>query len=111
MYFAQLAADALDRPLDSHPLVRRFAIVGGLLRDSLHPGLVVAELVLQIFARLFQGALARDVGGAALVSLELGVELLNDHRRAPRRLFLRAEHVAVDVIADVEDARARNAEQ
>src|SRR5580704_7148426 len=81
-----------------------------LARELLEAALVVAEIVLRVLVGVLELLLAGEVVLARLVGHDLALELLDDHRRAPRALLLRAEDVAVDVVADVEDLVARDAE-
>ena len=73
--------------------------------------LVGAELVLELVARLLELPLLAISAGQPSCARTSRLHLLDDHRRAPRRLLLRAEDVAVDVVADVEDPVARDAER
>jgi len=57
---------------------------------------------------------ALELGEDLLVPLEpgeLALQLLDDHAGAPERALLRAQDVAVDVVADVEDALAADPHQ
>src|SRR5262249_21244054 len=98
-----------DGALDLGPLGRALGI-GVLASELLPSGLVVPELVLQVVPGLLERALPRHLRVTAVVRLELRVELLDDHRRAPGGLLLRPENVTIDVVADVEDARPGHAE-
>src|SRR5262249_46323079 len=86
-------------------------IVVHLARQLLVALLVVPELILELLTPLLELGALLVLLAAGPVPHHLGLPLLDDHRRAPRRLLLRAEDVAIDVIADVQDAIARHADR
>src|SRR5208282_3691539 len=94
-------------------VVRRRGRAGAVdaARQLLEARVVEAELVLEAVADLLEQLGAGEVLPAGVVGLHLAVELLDDHRRAPRALLLAAEDVAVDVVADVEALVALDAER
>ena len=82
-----------------------------LPRELLDARLVVAEVVLEVLALIVERLDGLEVLGARLVGGDLRLELLDDHRRAPRAVLLGPQDVAVDVIADVEHLVAGRAER
>jgi len=77
----------------------------GALHRALDRGQVV-ELDVQLLAARFKLVNPLELGAVPEEVLDLRLHLLDDHRRAPGGVFLRAEHVAVDVVSHVENAVA-----
>src|SRR5438128_1939128 len=95
------ALDLVDRRADDRPIT-----TAGALELELEAAMKELEALLLEHERREP----RLVRARGLVRLDLGLELADDERGPPAEDALRYVHVAVDVVADVEDLVAREPE-